>query len=221
MVIGINAVIFDCDGTLVDSEVPGLDVLHELTCSHGLRLSREQAHERFRGLRMANCISWIGSQLDNKPPGFEIDFMNEVRIATDARFRQGLRALPGAHELLQRIQMPFCVATNGPRNKVELTLGMTGLLPVFGERIFCAYEIGSFKPDPGLFLHAAGALGVAPSLCAVVEDSLPGVQAGLEAGMQVFTLHPRIGVPSEIADQITFIENLGVFDQHIHRHLQK
>jgi len=54
-----------------------------------------------------------------------------------------------------------------------------------------------------------------------VEDSLPGVQAGLEAGMQVFTLHPRIGVPSEIADQITFIENLGVFDQHIHRHLQK
>jgi HAD superfamily hydrolase (TIGR01509 family) len=96
--------------------------------------------------------------------------------------------MPGARELLQALRLPYCVATNGPREKAELTLGLTGLLPFFEQRLFCAYEVGSFKPEPGLFLHAAQALGVRPSHCAVVEDSLPGVCAGVAAGMQVFSL---------------------------------
>jgi beta-phosphoglucomutase-like phosphatase (HAD superfamily) len=69
--------------------------------------------------------------------------------------------------------------------------------------------VGSFKPAPGLFLHAAAALGVPPAECAVVEDSLPGVQAGLAAGMQVFTVHPREGMPPEVAQRVVFIAHLG------------
>jgi HAD superfamily hydrolase (TIGR01509 family) len=103
---------------------------------------------------------------------------------------------------------PFAIGTNGPREKAEITLGITGLRPFFGERLFCAPEVGSFKPEPGLFLHAAAALGVEPSGCAVVEDSLPGIQAGLAAGMRVFSLHPRQGLPAEVADRVHVIDGL-------------
>jgi HAD superfamily hydrolase (TIGR01509 family) len=210
----IKAVIFDCDGTLVDSEEPGLDVLHELACGEGLRMTREQASEQFRGVRMAECIAWVASQLTGKPPSFETDFMSQVRAVTEARFRQGLDPLPGAHELLGKLPIPFCVATNGPREKVELTLELTGLRPLFGNRIFSAYEVGSFKPEPGLFLHAASALGVAPEYCAVVEDSLPGIQAGLAAGMTVFALRDQASLPAAIAEQVICIGNLGELGPH-------
>ncbi|WP_394787381.1 HAD family hydrolase [Rhodoferax sp.] len=206
----IQAVIFDADGTLVDSEEPGMDVLHAMASAQGVDFSREQAHQQFRGVRMAECIAWIAAQLPQSPgPDFAAEFTEQVREQSEIRFRQGLEPLPGAHALLQSLQLPFCIATNGPRDKVDLTLQLTGLRPLLGERIFCAYEVGSFKPDPGLFLHAAQALGVAPEHCAVVEDSLPGVLAGLAAGMQVFTLHPREGMPADIAGRVTFIENLA------------
>ena len=210
----IAAVIFDCDGTLVDSEVPSLDVLHQLACAQGLQLTREQAHERFRGARMAQCVDWIGAQLGNVPANFSHDFTLRVRETSYLRFAQGLDAMSGAHELLSRLRCPFCVATNGPREKVTLSLGVSGLLRYFGDRVFCAYEVGSFKPDPGLFLHAAAALGVAPARCAVVEDSIPGMQAGIDAGMQVFTLHPRQGVAHDMAERVVFIETLSALTQH-------
>jgi HAD superfamily hydrolase (TIGR01509 family) len=204
----IDAIIFDADGTLVDSEEPGMDVMFEMALAQGVNLTRAQAYQQFRGARMAECVAWIASQLPSLPVGFEADFTLQVRQQMDTRFRQGLEPLPGALALLQSLQQPFCVATNGPRAKVELTLGLTGLRPLLGERIFCAYEVGHFKPHPGLFLHAAQALGVLPSRCAVVEDSLPGVQAGLAAGMQVFCLHPRAGMPADMADQVVFIDGL-------------
>jgi HAD superfamily hydrolase (TIGR01509 family) len=116
--------------------------------------------------------------------------------------------MPGAKELLSRLQIPFCIATNGPREKIELTLSLTGLRSFFGDRIFCAYDMGLFKPDPGLFLQAAAKLGTIPEHCAVVEDSLPGIQAGLSAGMQVFSLLNRQELPTEVSERITFITSL-------------
>jgi beta-phosphoglucomutase-like phosphatase (HAD superfamily) len=104
--------------------------------------------------------------------------------------------------------MPFAIGTNGPREKAEITLGVTGLRHFFGERLFCAPDVGSFKPEPGLFLHAAAALGIDPSHCAVVEDSLPGIQAGLAAGMRVFSLHPRQGLPADVSARVHSIDNL-------------
>ncbi len=205
----IQAVIFDADGTLVDSEEPGMDVLHALALAHGVQCTRAEAYQRFRGARMADCIGWIAAQLPGQVPGFEAALTAQARQQSEVRFRQGLEPLPGALALLQNLQIPFCVATNGPREKVELTLGLTGLRPLLGERIYCAYEVGHFKPDPGLFLYAAQALGVAPAHCAVVEDSLPGVQAGLAAGMQVFSLHPRAGMDAEVAERVRFIAGLA------------
>jgi HAD superfamily hydrolase (TIGR01509 family) len=210
----IQAVIFDCDGTLVDSEVPGMDVLHSHASALGIDFTREQAHHQFRGVRMADCIAWISAQLKRKPDSFELNFARSVRRAQAERFRQGLDVIPGAFDLLERLTIPFCVATNGPREKVELTLGLTGLLKFFPGRLFSAYEVGIFKPDPGLFLYAARVMGVAPECCAVVEDSLPGIQAGLAAGMQVYALLPPAGLGAEISQQVRFITDLTGLDFH-------
>jgi HAD superfamily hydrolase (TIGR01509 family) len=204
----IYAVIFDCDGTLVDSEVPSMDVIHEQASALGVVFTREQAHKRFRGVRMADCIAWIAAQLPQVPHGFAEDFARTVRAAQAQRFAKKLDVIPGAFELLGTLQIPFCVATNGPREKVELTLGLTGLRPFFPQHIFSAYEVGVYKPDPGLFLHAARVLGVAPEHCAVVEDSLPGIVAGLAAGMRVFSLLPRSELPVALVERVVCIRNL-------------
>lgn len=208
----IQAVIFDCDGTLVDSEVPGMDVIHEQAQALGLDFTREEAHHHFRGLRMNDVVAWIGARLAHVPEGFYDNFARTLRSAQAERFSQGLDVIPGAHELLQGLRIPFCVATNGPREKVELTLRLTGLRPYFGERIFTAYEVGSYKPDPGLFLHAARVLGIAPQMCAVVEDSVPGIQAGLAAGMQVYSLFPVEELQPDLAARVHSIRDLTELD---------
>jgi beta-phosphoglucomutase-like phosphatase (HAD superfamily) len=80
---------------------------------------------------------------------------------------------------------------SGPPEKIETSLALTGLQPFFEGRVFSSYDVGVWKPDPGLFLHAARVMGVAPGDCAVVEDSVFGIQAGLAAGMTVFAFQPQ------------------------------
>lgn len=192
-----------------------MDALHEMAVAAGLRLSRAEAHARFRGGRMADIASWIGAQVEDKPEDFEAAFTRQYRATIAQRFRESLREIPGAFDLLSRLEIPFGVATNGPREKVLLTLELTGLLPLVGDRIFSAYDEGCFKPEPGLFLAAARALGQEPRHCAVVEDSIPGLVAGVAAGMQVFSLHGRDGVPEEIVGQVVFIGSLSHLEEFL------
>lgn len=199
----------------MDSEVPALDVLHGMICDLGVNMSCDQVRVQFLGVRMSECVRWIGNQLTHKPVDFEALFTADFRVKTELRFRQGLNAMPGASELLKKLNIPFSVATNGPREKVELTLSITGLRRYFEDRVFCAYETGFFKPDPGLFLHAAMAMGIKPKNCAVVEDSLPGVRAGLAAGMTVFSLYPASYMPSELFAQVTCIRKLSELEGHL------
>lgn len=210
----IRAVIFDSDGTLVDSEVPAMDVLHEMAIALGLRLTRDEAHAQFRGVRMADIAAWIGAQVPDKPADFESEFTKKYRLTITQRFKENLSPMPGAVELLRNLEIPFGVATNGPREKVRLTLDLTGLLPFVGDRIFSAYDHGSFKPDPALFLLAARTLGQDPQHCAVVEDSIPGLMAGVAAGMHVFSLHGPAGVPEDICERVNFINSLSELRNH-------
>ncbi len=210
----IRAVIFDSDGTLVDSEVPAMDVLHEMALAIGLRLTRDEAHAQFRGVRMADIAAWIGTRVPGKPEDFESEFTKKYRQTITQRFKENLSPMPGAVELLKGLKIPFGVATNGPREKVQLTLDLTGLLPFVGDRIFSAYDHGSFKPDPSLFLLAARSLGHEPQYCAVVEDSIPGLMAGVAAGMHVFSLHGPTGVPEEICERVVFIGSLSELRNH-------
>ncbi len=205
----IRALLFDLDGTLVDSERPGLEVLHQMARSLGIGWSHDEMVERFRGVPMPRCVSLMARHLPASSPALdEVAFLRDLRAAMAERFRQDLREIPGASELLASLRIPFAVATNGPREKAALTLGLTGLDRWLQDRVFCAPEVGSYKPEPGLFLHAASALGCEAAQCAVVEDSLPGMLGGLAAGMRVFSLHPRAGLPQEVRQQVIFIDGL-------------
>jgi HAD superfamily hydrolase (TIGR01509 family) len=199
-----DAVIFDADGTLVDSEGIGLGLL----AAHGRALGIGMATEdvaQLRGRSMAACLDHLAARLGRPLPG---DFESRLRQAMAEAFAEQLQPMPGAHELLSALRVPFCVATNGPRAKVALTLEVTRLAPLLGGRVFCAPEVGSFKPDPELFLASARALGVAPSRCAVVEDSVPGMRAGLRAGMQVFAVAPVHALPPAAEGAVQVLDRL-------------
>ena len=190
----IEAVIFDCDGTLVDSETVFNQVLVDYIAEFGAIISPEEAAARFIGRKLAHCLADIETQLGHPLPDNAEPIL---RQRTAVRFQTDLRPMPCAAQTLQLLTLPFCVASSGPREKIELTLGLTGLLSYFQNRIFSSYEIGTWKPDPGLFLHAATALNISPAHCAVVEDSQPGIEAGLAAGMRVFAFrpHPTVNIP--------------------------
>jgi HAD superfamily hydrolase (TIGR01509 family) len=182
-----EAIIFDCDGTLVDSELLGNQVLVECIAELGLIFPLEEAMARFTGGKMADCIAIIEQRLGSAVP---MDFVPAVRRRMAEAFQAQLQPVTGIETVLQGLQIPYGVASNGPREKIERSLYTTGLLHYFPGRIFSAYEVGSWKPAPGLFLHAAHALSVPPERCAVIEDSVLGVQAGRAAGMTVFGYAP-------------------------------
>jgi HAD superfamily hydrolase (TIGR01509 family) len=201
----MEAIIFDCDGTLVDSEVLVNEVLVEVVAEHGLTIPLDEAVSSFRGGKMADCVAEIERRLGRSLPE---DFVPQFRSRMAAAFRQRLRPVDGALELVRSLRQRFCVASSGPREKIELSLSLTGLLPFFENAIFSSYEIGVWKPEPGLFLHAARVMGFEPEACTVVEDSLTGIQAGIRAGMQVVAFQPA-EVDPEIPKGVPVIRHLS------------
>jgi len=202
----VGAVIFDCDGTLVDSEPIALAAWADeaRTLDPPVLLNNKQLHV-LTGQGIAFTLSFLARHSGRPLPA---DFEARARKRMALAFREHLQPIPGALALLQSLKLPYCVASNGPRHKMELTLGVTGLLPWLDGRIFSAYEVGSFKPDPGLFLHAARELGVAPQHCAVVEDSLAGIEAGLAAGMTVYALPTVAPLPPQWVARVQAIDSL-------------
>lgn len=204
-----RAVIFDCDGTLVDSEPLGIAALVDESARLGIRMDMEQAVATLKGKKMSTCVEIIEAQFHCALPA---DFVPNVRQRMAASFKTHLREIPGARELLAALKTPCCIASNGPREKIALTLELCGLASVFSGPIVSAYDVGHWKPAPGLFLHAAAAMGASPNQCAVVEDSEPGIEAGLAAGMTVFVLDPGPATPQE---GVIRVETLADLRQHL------
>lgn len=201
----IQAIIFDCDGTLVDSEKVGNAALIECVAELGLNLTLDTALEHFAGRKMADTIRlierWLGAPV---PDGF----LPTLRTRMAQAFEERLEAMDGVHTLLQSLTIPFCVASNGPQDKMQVSLRVTGLLNYFSGRIFSAYDCESFKPDPGLFLYAAKQMQVAPESCAVVEDSPLGIRAAIAAGMTAFGYAPDGGGSALSAEGATVFHNM-------------
>ncbi len=182
----IACVIFDLDGTLVDSEglcnQAFLDLLPELDCSLQSMIAR------YRGQKLAPILTDIEKRISRKLPA---DFEQIYRARVAKLFETELLPMPSVSEMLQSIDYPVCVASSGPHDKIKRALSVTSLSHFFGDNIFSSYEIGSWKPEPGLFLHASKSMGYSPQLCAVIEDSIPGIQAAVAAEMQPFLYSPE------------------------------
>lgn len=186
-------VIFDCDGVIVDSEPLAAAVLGEMLGELGLPQKNDKIQERFNGRKVAEWVGEIERELHRPIADW---FIPEFRRRSADKFcTGGLTPVLGVERILEELPIPYCLASSGPMEKIELTLGLTGLRRFFEGRIFSGYEVGSWKPDPDLFLHAAASFKTAPRECAVIEDSQAGVQAGLAAGMTVFHYQPQKMTP--------------------------
>jgi len=182
-------VIFDCDGVLVDSEELGNNVLAEMLANFGHQVSADDSEGRFRGMQLTKCLEILEREAGIKLPE---SFETEVRQRMSSVFQAQLRPVEGALRLVESLRIPFCVASTGPRKKIEENLRITNLYTHFAGKIFSGYEIGSWKPDPGIFLSAARHFGVVPEDCIVVEDSYVGVNAGIAANMTVLALDASV-----------------------------
>lgn len=185
----IHAIIFDNDGTLVDSEPISIRVLTELVAGHGFEIAHSVAMEKWAGRDLHEVLLEVESHLGRKLPD---DFLDTFRAEQMSRLATEVTAIDGAAELLEAIDRPRCVASNAPQNKMRLCLETTSLLRFFKtDHLFSAYDVEAWKPKPDLFLHAADQMNTDPQHCAVVEDSRFGIEAGIAAGMQVFVLDPH------------------------------
>lgn len=179
----VTCLIFDCDGTLVDSERLGMEAFVATLAAHGILLSTDECLERYRGWQLDAMIADVARRT--------IDFRSDEFIPLYRKrerelLASQLRPIPGVKQMLDRLMLPKCVASSGPVDKIKQSLQTTGLRHYFGEKLFSSYEIKSWKPEPDLFLHAAKSMQFLPSQCAVIEDSRVGVEAALAAGMKVF-----------------------------------
>jgi HAD superfamily hydrolase (TIGR01509 family) len=180
-----DMVAFDCDGVLVDSEPITCGVLMEMLNELGWEISLEETIRTFVGRSFRDEFHIIESRI-GRP--LATDFYANFLVRRDARLRelvQPVRGVQSAIEALDRLRMPFCVASGAERAKMQLTLRRTGLLRWFEGKMFSGMEVARSKPAPDVYLLAAQAMGVAPERCVVVEDTVIGVTAGVAAGMTV------------------------------------
>ncbi|TXF90614.1 HAD family hydrolase [Neolewinella aurantiaca] len=180
-----QCIIFDCDGVLVDSEAITFGVLGELCAEQGLHMSDDEREDHFLGKSLNDVMAFIAARTGRELPD---DFETRFRAMTFEKFKTDIRPVAGIEDLLNRINVPFCVASSGPPHKIRLNLELTGLADYFGENIFSCYDLGKWKPDPAVFLHAATTMGFAPANCVVIEDSPAGVKGAVAGGFRVFGL---------------------------------
>jgi HAD superfamily hydrolase (TIGR01509 family) len=178
-------IIFDLDGTLVDSEGLGnqafLDLLPQL------KDTLEVLTERYRGQKLATILVDLENRLHLKLPD---TFEQHYRQRVAELFTHELKPMPGVPDMLEAINFPKCIASSGPLLKIRQALQISGLSAYFENNLFSSYEVGTWKPEPGLFQHAAQAMGFMPDQCVVVEDSDAGIEAAMAAGMTAFHYMP-------------------------------
>jgi D-ribulokinase len=178
-----EVVIFDCDGVLVDSEVIALAVTRRRLGEAGLRLTDEEARQRFLGLRLDSVVRSVEAELGAPLPKEFPDALSREILET---FASELKGVEGVRQAVGGLKARVCVASSSAPERLRFALRVTGYETLFAPNIFSAADVAEGKPSPDLFLFAARAMGAAPRDCLVIEDSVAGVAAARAAGMTVF-----------------------------------
>ncbi|MER8661045.1 HAD family phosphatase [Mesorhizobium sp. M1148] len=182
-------VIFDCDGILVDTENLANRRLAEWFVAAGYPTTFVYCRKYFSGRSMASVQKEIEETTTVR---LGADFVDRWNAGLPDLFAHGVEAIPYVRDFIEAVRaagIPYCVATSARISKMHITLGQTGLLPLFEHGMFSSTMVSRGKPFPDLFLHAAKTMGFAPADCIVIEDSVAGTQAGIAAGMRVYSYH--------------------------------
>lgn len=182
--MSVACIFFDCDGTLVDSEMLCTQAYVNTFAEFGATLSLQEMFEKYKGVKLYDIISDVCQQHGIAVP---VDVLEPAyRREVAHLFERELKPIAGAKALLEKVSVPMCVVSNGTVPKMQHSLGLTEMLPFFGDRLYSGYDIGHWKPEPELLHHAAGQMGVPVEHCILVDDSEAGAMAGIAAGIPVF-----------------------------------
>ncbi|HEY5081825.1 MAG TPA: HAD-IA family hydrolase [Bauldia sp.] len=175
---------FDCDGVLVDSEIIASEVDAKLLTEAGYDVTAAEVSQRFAGLTSLAIHDIVEKEIGH---GLPADFMARQTAELDRRLARDLRIVPGADELLDRIDGPRCICSNSSTERLTIELNKVGLMDRFRPYIFSAVEVGDKqpKPSPNVYAYAARQFEVNPREMVVLEDSVFGVAAAKAAGARV------------------------------------
>jgi len=179
-----RAVLFDCDGVLADSEMAVNAIVAEQLTALGWPMTAAEARETFLGLALPDMVPRIEARTGPLPPAWA----EEISILIAHRMASHTPAVPGAVAAVHAIAaagIAVAVASNSGRAELAAKMRSLGLATVFADRIFSFEDVDRPKPWPDIYRAAAAACGAAPQDCVVVEDSVPGVRAGVAAGCRV------------------------------------
>ncbi len=194
-----DLIIFDCDGVLIDSEGLAHQALIDVLASYDIHLTMEEALKRYAGVSSASETADIRLRYQDK---ISSDYVERKNARRTELFEQSLKAISGIFELIDALPKKKCVASSSSPERLSQTLGLVGLWDRFAPHIFSSTQVKNGKPAPDLFLFAAEQMGVPPSSCLVIEDSIPGVRAAQAAKMRVFGFTGGSHCGSDHADKL-------------------
>jgi HAD superfamily hydrolase (TIGR01509 family) len=193
MILRMNfeAILFDCDGVLVDSEAITCGVLRDMFEEQGWRMTLAECMQRFVGHTVKSQRSMIEAHT-----GVPLTdtWLEQFYALRNERLTQDITAIEGVHEAVAHLndhcQGRIAVASGADRFKVEMMLKQVGLIGFFEGRIFSGHEMPRSKPHPDVYLAAAAHLQIDPARCLVIEDTTVGITAGVAAGATVWAYAP-------------------------------
>jgi len=181
---GFSAIIWDCDGVLIDSEVIACGVMLDHFAALGYHMTLEDFIIRFMGKNFRRICAEIADETGiDIQAGFDPDAYKAEQYAA---FEKLLQPTVGVAAFLQSCAVPVAVASGSELARLHLTLDVTGLRDFFGAHIYSADMVPNGKPAPDIFLYAAKRLGIAPEACLVIEDGIHGIHGAQAAGMEVW-----------------------------------
>ena len=180
---GIDLVIFDCDGVLIDSEAISARMLVAELAGRGVAIDLDYVRRHFLGRSYPVVLKQIRRDFGLDLPR---DFEAGYRARLLAAFERELTVMPGVEAVLDALGPPAWLATSSSAARLARSLEIAGLAARFEGRVTTASEVAHGKPAPDLFLHAAAQAGAVPPRCLVIEDSLMGIAAARAAGMAVW-----------------------------------
>lgn len=193
------AVLFDCDGVLVDSEPISLNILRNMLADLGWQLSYQECKKWFKGQSIKEDLALIQQRIGKKPDQEWIDVFTARR---NQALRQQLVAVPGIYDCLKNLRKIWptqiaCVSA-AEKSKIILQLDKVGLTTFFNDLIFSGVDVPRNKPYPDVYLAASETIGVSVKTCAVIEDSFIGITSGVAAGATVFGYCPPNEDPNSL-----------------------
>jgi beta-phosphoglucomutase-like phosphatase (HAD superfamily) len=194
------AVLFDCDGVVVDSEPATFDLLAEDFAARGLTLDRPRMEALFLGGTIERC-GRIAAELGADIPADWVPMFYEQLYARLAIGTPMITGIVAVFDALDAAGIPYAIGSNGSLRKMRITLGQhPALADRLEGRIFSGQDLGMLKPAPDLYLHAAASLGADPAQCVVIEDSPTGARAAYAAGMRCHGYAPHGGAEALAAE---------------------